>query len=74
MFVSYVRGLQEIYNVTTKELREAEITEEVFHAFNEEHAVLRSLKKTAVDHVVGHISLMYELVYPVSYRIVEEQG
>lgn len=72
--VNIIFPLEEIYNVTTKELREAEITEEVFRAFNEEHAVLRSLKKTAVDHVVGHISLMYELVYPVSYRIVEEQG
>ncbi|MBE5876459.1 MAG: HD domain-containing protein [Lachnospiraceae bacterium] len=72
--VNIIFPLEEIYNVTTKELREAPITEEVFQAFYEEHAVLRSLKKTAVDHVVGHISLMYELVYPVSYRIVEEQG
>ena len=72
--VNIIFPLEEIYNVTTKELREAMITEEVVQAFYEEHAVLRSLKKTPVDHVVGHISLMYELVYPVSYRIVEEQG
>ncbi|MBQ7943498.1 MAG: HD domain-containing protein [Lachnospiraceae bacterium] len=72
--VNIIFPLEEIYNVTTKELREAKITEEVVQAFYEEHAVLRSLKKTPVDHVVGHISLMYELVYPVSYRIVEEQG
>ncbi len=72
--VNIIFPLEEIYNVSTKELREAKITGEVIQAFYEEHAVLRSLKKTAVDHVVGHISLMYELVYPVSYRIVEEQG
>ena len=43
-------------------------------AFYEEHAVLRSLKKTAADHLIGHASLVYELVFPVSLRIVEEQG
>ena len=36
--------------------------------------MLRSLKKTAVDNVVGHISLVYELVYPESCRIVKRQG
>ena len=53
--------LEEIYNVDTEVLYE-------------EHAVLRSLKKTAVDNVVGHISLVYELVYPESCRIVKRQG
>ena len=36
--------------------------------------MLRSLKKTAVDNVVGHISLVYELVYPENCRIVKQQG
>jgi hypothetical protein len=40
----------------------------------EHHAVLRSLKKTAVDHIVGHAGLVFELVYPVSYEIVQQQG
>lgn len=66
--------LEEIYNVTSEELRNGKITEAVMQAFEEEHAVLRSLKRTAVDNVVGHISLVYELVYPVSLQIVEEQG
>ena len=35
-----------------------EVTPEVLQSFDEEHAVLRSLKKTAVDNVVGHISLV----------------
>ena len=51
-----------------------EVTPEVLQSFDEEHAVLRSLKKTAVDNVVGHISLVYELVYPESCRIVKRQG
>ena len=66
--------LEEIYNVSTKELRSAEVREEVMEAFKEGHAVLRSLKRTPADHVVGHISLVYELVYPRSYALVREQG
>ena len=66
--------LEEIYNVSSRELRSGQVTEEVMNSFEEEHAVLRSLKKTAVDNVVGHISLVYELVFPVSLQMVEEQG
>ena len=66
--------LEEIYNVTESELRDSRITQEVMKCFEEEHAVLKSLKKSAADHVVGHISLAYELVYPASLAIVREQG
>lgn len=66
--------LEEIYNVTTEDLRNAVVTKEVMDSFSEQHATLRSLKKTSVDHVVGHISLVYELVYPCSLKIVMEQG
>ena len=66
--------MEEIYNVTTEELRTSEVTSEVMQAFDGHHAILRSLKKTAVDHAVGHISLVYELVYPESRAIVKEQG
>lgn len=66
--------LEEIYNVSTQELRSCQASPEVMDAFYEEHAVLRSLKRTAADHLIGHVSLVYELVYPVSLRIVREQG
>ena len=66
--------LEEIYNVTTEELMNAEVTKEVMDSFGEGNAILRSLKKTPVDHVVGHISLVYELVYQISVKIVQEQG
>ena len=65
--------LEDIYDVTTRELRESLVTKEVMDAFLEEHTVLRSLKKTAVDHVVGHISLIYGLVYDKSVEIVKDQ-
>lgn len=66
--------LEEIYNTTTEELRYSVVTEEVMKSFYEHHAVLRALKKTPADHVVGHISLVYELVFPESKKAVKEQG
>lgn len=66
--------LEEIYNVSTEVLRNEPVTSAVLQAFLEEHTVLRTLKRTAVDNVVGHISLVYELVFPISLHIVAEQG
>ena len=66
--------LEEIYNTTTEELRHAVVTDAVLESFYEHHAVLRSLKRTPVDHIAGHVSLVYELVYKESLRIVKEQG
>lgn len=66
--------LEEIYNVTTEELRNCQVSEQVMEAFKEGHAVLRSLKKTPADNVVGHISLVYELVYSKSRELAREQG
>lgn len=72
--VNIIVPLEEIYNVSTYTLTHSIVSQEVLQAFMEEHAVLRTLKKTPVDHVVGHISLVYELVYPVSMKLVNEQG
>lgn len=66
--------LEEIYNVTTNELRNCKVSEAVMEAFKEGHAVYRGLKKTPADYVTGHISLVYELVYPKSLAVVKEQG
>ena len=65
---------EEIYNTTTQELKQAEITPAVLKSFYEEHATLRSIRRTVADNVVSHISLVFELVYPVSFLIVKEQG
>lgn len=66
--------LEEIYNTTSEELYHAEVSEAVIQSFYEHHATLRSLKRTPVDHIAGHISLIYELVFPESLCIVQEQG
>ncbi|MDO4324082.1 MAG: HD domain-containing protein [Lachnospiraceae bacterium] len=71
---NYETGMAAIYNVTEEELAKSDVTLEVYEAFCEEHAVLRSLKKTPIDHLIGHISLMFELVYPESRNLAAEQG
>ena len=65
---------QEIYNVPAEVLVNAAITPEVLESFSEHHAVEHRLKKSPIDHLVGHASLVFELVFPESYRIVKEQG
>lgn len=66
--------LETIYNSTTEEIRNSVITDEVLECFYAKQTVLKSLKKSVVDNIVGHISLIFELVYPVSLKIVKEQG
>lgn len=63
-----------IYDVTTEELKNGVITKEVLESFYRKETVLKSLRKSAVDHIVGHISLLFELVYKESYRQAKEQG
>lgn len=65
---------EEIYDVTTQELRGSRVSEEVKDCFRKRTAVLRSLKKTAVDFLVAHICLTFELVFPVSRQIARDQG
>lgn len=66
--------LWEIYNVSEEELRRSPITKEVYDAFCEGHAVLRSLKKTPADNIIGHLSLCYELVFKESLVALKEYG
>lgn len=66
--------MEDIYDVTTEELMNSTVTPAVMDAFDEEHCILKSIRETAIDHLVGHISLAYELEFPVSLRIVVEQG
>ena len=66
--------VEEIYDVTSDELRTAEVTEEVKECFRRRTAVPRPVKKTPVDNIVGHICLFFELIHPVSRRIALEQG
>ena len=65
---------EEIYNVSTEDLKTSKVSEEVKACFLKRTAVLRSLKKTAIDFPVAHLCLVFELVYPVSRDIARKQG
>lgn len=66
--------MEEIYNVSTEELRQSPVSPAVVDAFYEHHCVLRSLKHFPADNAVGHASLVFELCYPESLRAVAQQG
>ena len=66
--------LGEIYNVTTEDLKNSFVSEEVKECFRNRTAVLRKLKKTPIDYVVAHLCLVFELVYPISRVIARKQG
>lgn len=67
-------SLTDIYNTTEEELRSCGITKEVLDSFYNHTCVLRSLKKTPIDNVVGHVSLMYELVFNKSKELAKSLG
>lgn len=66
--------IEVIYNVSTEELRSAAVADAVMKNFYEEHCIPRSLRESAVDNIVGHVSLVYELIFPISLKLVKEQG
>lgn len=66
--------LEEIYNTTTSKLKQSDITCEVMEAFYQEKCILKSIRKTPADTIVGHVSLAFELVYDESARLMWQQG
>ena len=71
---NYETGVHIVYQVTEEELRNSEITPEVYAVFCEERAIPRDIRKTVADNLVGHVALSFELVYPKSRQLAEEQG
>lgn len=70
----YETGLEIVYHATTEEVLNSEITPEVYEVFCEERAIPKSIRKTVADHLIGHIALTFELIYPESRRLAVEQG
>jgi putative nucleotidyltransferase with HDIG domain len=65
---------EDIYNTTAYELRHCRVSDEVMQSFDSDHAIMRKLRKTPADFIVGIISLAYELVFPYSREEVARQG
>ena len=66
--------LWEIYDVSREAIEVSEITPAVRESFYEKHATKRSIKVTPMNYVVAHISLAFELVYPISRELMLTQG
>ncbi|MCM1083814.1 MAG: HD domain-containing protein [Clostridium sp.] len=67
-------SMEAVYGVTHEEVYTSEVSPAVMASFFEHHATLRSLKKTTVDFLVANISLVYELVFSGSKKILRERG
>ncbi|WP_099468989.1 HD domain-containing protein [Konateibacter massiliensis] len=66
--------LETVYDFSEEEIRNSVVTADVMDGYMSHRAVEHKLKKSPLDYVVGHISLVFELVYPISLKIAEEQG
>ena len=66
--------MEEIYNVTEEELHSSGVSEKVLEQVRERHAINRDLMVSPAEHLLGHMALMFELVYPKSREIARQQG
>lgn len=72
--VNVETGMEKIYDVTTEVLLNSPISEEVELEFYKNGSVFRDHIKTPLDHLVGHLSLVFELVFPESVKEAKRQG
>jgi len=63
-----------VYGVTVEELKNCSVSDEVMQAFDREETILKSIRITPIDKLVGHVSLVFELVYHESLLTVVMQG
>ena len=66
--------MEEIYNVSEEVLYNSGVSEEVMKQVREHHAVNRDVMTSPAEHLIGHIALSFELVYPKSWELAKEQG
>ena len=72
--VNYETPIEEIYNTNREILITEKITDTVYEAFFQNTAIEHKLKTTHIDHLIGHLSLISELEYPISVEILKEMG
>ena len=63
-----------IYGVQDDIFLDSEISDEVYEGILQCRNLNRNLIKTPADLMMGHISFVFGLVYPVSVRLMQEQG
>lgn len=66
--------MEEIYNVTEDVLITSGVSEKVMEQVREHRAVNRDIMDSPAEHLIGHLALCFELVYPKSWELAKEQG
>ncbi len=66
--------MEEIYNVSEEELLTAGVSEAVLEQMREHKAILRDIMTSPAEHLIGHMCLTFELVYPKSLELARNQG
>ena len=66
--------MTQIYDLPMEEFLSSEISEPVYEDLIAHRNVNRANSRTGIDYILGHTAFVYGLEYPVSYRIIEEQG
>ncbi|MBR1493657.1 MAG: HD domain-containing protein [Acidaminococcaceae bacterium] len=64
----------DIYNVDEEIFLQSAITDAVYEKIMQCNNLYRDWMKTPADLLLGHISFVFGLVYPVSVRLMKEQG
>ncbi len=72
--VNYETPMEEIYNTTREELLASTVSPGVMEQARQRITVSRDVMETYADHLIGHIALVFGLVYPRSKELAKEQG
>lgn len=65
---------EEVYEVKDEDFKSTVISDVVFNRFFDEVVVDHAKRTNAIDGLACHLSMMYELVYPVSVKLAMEAG
>ena len=66
--------MTQIYDLPEEAFLTSAISDPVYEDLMAHRDVNRANSKTAVDHLMGHIAFVFGIVYPVSIRLIREQG
>ena len=66
--------MTQIYNLPEEAFLTSGISDPVYEDMLAHRDVNRANSRTGIDFLMGHIAFVFGLVYPISFRIVEEQG
>lgn len=72
--VNCICPIEDIYGVTDQDMRASKLSPAAVTGFYEHHTLPRSIRAYPADVLVGHICFAWELVYPKSKQILQEQG